>query len=299
MNAKSRTFVSVFEYVKIVFCALVLALTYVLFVVPNNFAPAGLNGIATMIQYKCGFSIGYFSLIINVPLCVLAYFVIEKSFAVKSLVFCLIYSGVYLLFQNVNFGEFKYDAQGVDTIFPCLIAGICAGLVYEICFSVNSSTGGTDIVARWINKKKPRLNFFWITFVINALVAFSSLFVYGTNANGDFALDYRPVCLCILYCFTSSFMSNKILQGSKMAYKFTIVSKHTDEIEKDIIAKLKHSATRIKGEGIYSNQENEVLLCIINKHQIVDFKNILKKYDDTFSFVEKVNETVGNFKRIQ
>ena len=65
--------------------AILLAFNYQLFVVENNFAPAGLNGIATMIQYKTGFSIGYMSLIINVPLCILAYFFVQKRFAKYSL----------------------------------------------------------------------------------------------------------------------------------------------------------------------------------------------------------------------
>ena len=56
--------------------AILLAFVYYIFIINNQFAPAGLNGIATMIQYKTGFSIGYMSLIINVPLCTLAYFLI-------------------------------------------------------------------------------------------------------------------------------------------------------------------------------------------------------------------------------
>ncbi|MBO4433250.1 MAG: YitT family protein, partial [Clostridia bacterium] len=62
----------VLSYLMIVLSALILALNYHIFIVPNNFAPAGLNGIATMVQYKVGFSIGYMSLLINIPLCFLA-----------------------------------------------------------------------------------------------------------------------------------------------------------------------------------------------------------------------------------
>ena len=65
--------------------AVLLAFNYQLFIVKNDFAPAGLNGIATMIQYKTGFSIGYMSLIINIPLCILAYFFIDKNFSKHSL----------------------------------------------------------------------------------------------------------------------------------------------------------------------------------------------------------------------
>ncbi len=289
----------VLEYVSIVLVAVLLAFNYVLFIVPNNFAPAGLNGIATMLQYKLGFSIGYFSLIINVPLCVFAYFLIDKDFAVKCLVFCLTYSGVYLVLQQIDFTNLSYNAHGIDTVFPCLIAGILSGLVYGVCFRANSSTGGTDIVAKYINKKYPAFSLFWIIFAINAVVAVSSLFVYGSKADGSFILDYKPVCLCVLYCFTSTFMGNKILEGYKTAYKFIIITPHAEDIEKDILTKLRHSATRLEGTGAYSHENKEVLLCVVNKHQITDLKNILKNYPQTFSFVETVNETVGNFKKIK
>ena len=53
------------EYVSIVLVAVLLAFVYYIFIVTNNFAPAGLNGIATMIQYKTGFSISYMSLLMR------------------------------------------------------------------------------------------------------------------------------------------------------------------------------------------------------------------------------------------
>ncbi len=295
---KKKVWASVLQYLVICAVAIIFALMYQLFIVPNGFAPAGLNGIATMIQHKCGFSIGYFSLIINVPLCIYAYFCVNKEFALKSLIFCLAYSFSYLLFQKLDLSALKYDAEGVDTIFPCLIAGLIGGGVYGICVRLNASTGGTDIVSKAISQRKPLLNFFWVTFIMNAAVAIVSLFVYGTDG-GSFKLDYRPACLCVLYCFMSTFLGGRILQGYKTAYKFVIVTPHLEDLEADIIKTLRHSATRINGKGIYSEDDKEVLLCVVNKHQIADFKNILKKYPGTFAVIQTVNETVGNFKHVK
>ena len=74
-------------YLEITFSAILLAFVYYVFIITNNFAPAGLNGIATMIQYKTGLSISYMSLLINIPLSVAAYFLVQKAFAVKTLLF--------------------------------------------------------------------------------------------------------------------------------------------------------------------------------------------------------------------
>lgn len=287
-------------YLFVILAAILLAFTYQLFIIKNNFAPAGINGIATMIQYKTGFSIGYMSLIINVPLCILAYFFVNRDFAKKSLLFCLVYSFVYLGLQQIGFTDFQYDAGGHDTIYPVIISGTLGGLVYGMCARHNASTGGTDIVSKYISIKKPYLNFFWVTLTLNAIVAVISFFVYAKpDTSGGMSYDYKPVCLCIIYCFISTFLGNVIIQGSKHAYKFTVITTHAQEISDDVLYTLHHGATKLKAVGAYQNQEKDVLICVVNKHQVVDFQDILKKYDNTFSFVENVGNTFGNFAKVK
>ncbi|MBE6626701.1 MAG: YitT family protein [Ruminococcaceae bacterium] len=284
----------VLSYVWIVAVAILLALNYHIFIVQNHFAPAGLNGIATMVQYKTGFSISYMSLLINIPLSIFAYFFIKKSFATKTLLFTLVYSFAFLLLQNSGLEFIQYNADGHDTIYPVIISGVISGVVYGICFKNSASTGGTDVVARYINKVKPDTNFFIVTFSLNTVVAISSLFVYSESS-----VDYKPVALCITYCFISTYVGNYIIKGTKTAYKFTVVTTHPDEISKEISALLKHSSTKVTATGTYTNTEKWVLICVVNKHQLTDFQSIIAKYDDTFSFYELINETYGNFVHVK
>lgn len=285
---------SVISYMGVIAAAILLAFNYHIFIVQNNFAPAGLNGIATMIQYKTGFSISYMSLLINIPLSIFAYFLVQKSFAIKTLVFSVVYSFSFLFLQNSHLDFIQYNAKGHDTIYPVIISGVISGIVYGICFKNNASTGGTDVLSRYITKIKPSSNFFIVTFALNALVAVISLFVYSQNS-----IDYKPVALCITYCFISNFMGNYILKGTKTAYKFTIITTHADEIIKEIAAVLRHSATKIDATGAYSNTQKQVLICVVNKHQLTDFEKLIAKYPDTFSFYEVASETFGNFKNIK
>ncbi|MCI5974646.1 MAG: YitT family protein [Clostridiales bacterium] len=292
------------DYVVVAAMAVLMALNYDLFIVKNRFAPSGLNGVATMIEYITGgsFSIAYMSLLINIPLCIFAYFFTEKEFALKTFVFCVIYSAVYFVLQKTAvLARFRYDAGGADTIYPVLISGMIGGVVYGGAFRRNGSTGGTDIVSKYLSKKNPHLNFFWVLFAINATVAAASYFVYTSTdpVTGATVHNYKPVCMCILYSFISSFMANRSLQGGKSAYKFLIITKHAEEIDREIVEKLKHSATKLIGTGVYSNTERDVVICVVSKHQIVDFENIIRKYPDTFAFVETVNETIGNFKQVK
>ena len=84
------------RYLAIAGLAVVMGLSYELFVFPNAFAPAGINGFATIIQYLFHVSIGYLSLIINLPLILLAWRKLDADFARKSLLFVLVFSGVTL-----------------------------------------------------------------------------------------------------------------------------------------------------------------------------------------------------------
>lgn len=292
MSSKQKQ--AVFDYSVIVILAVLHAFEYILFIIGNKFAPAGVSGIATMIQYKLGISIGYVFLIANIPLCLFAYFKADKSYAIKTMVFCTVYSVSYLILQRFDFSFIQYIAD-TDTIFPCLIAGMMSGLIYGISFKLNSSTGGTDIIAKFLSTKKPTLNFFWVTFLLNAVIAFASIFVYADGGS----LNYKPAALCIFYCFVSSYVGNLILKGSKQAYKFIVITNHAAEINAEIIEKLQHSATILDGKGGYSRSEREVIICVINKHQVVDFENILKKYDDTFAIIETVNTTYGKFRYVK
>ncbi len=292
----------ILDCVLIAALAFLFALNYELFVAPNQFAPSGINGIAAMIEYVTdgAFSVGYFSLLVNIPLCVLAFFLIDHAFAVKTFVFSLVYSGALLLLQMIDLTSFQYNAENVDTIFPALIAGAISGFVYGIVFRRNASTAGMDIVAKYVSQKEPLLNFFWINFAINAAIAAVSYFVYTVPGESGAVLhDYKPVCLCMLYCLMSSWVGNAIIKGSKSAYKFLIITSHPGEIEREIVEKLHHTATRIEATGAYSNTERAVLVCVVNKRQIVEFKDILKKYEGTFTFIETVNETIGNFLHVK
>lgn len=295
-----RTCKTAIRYLYIILLGMLMATGYILFVIPNNYAPAGINGIAVMVQYKLNFSVGFMSLIINVPLCVFAFFTVNRKFAVNTFIFCVVYSLFYLLLQNIPpVRSFSYDAGGVDTVYPVIIAGLISGLCYGSLFRLNASTGGTDVVAKYVGKKRPYLNFFWITFSLNAVVAILSLFVYSKSGENGMVYDFKPVCLCVLYCFISSYVGNKILKGSRAAVEFIIVTPNPDDIEREILTTLRHSATEMRGKGIYGKGDKAVLMCVVNRHQMVEFENIIKKYPETFAFVATVNDTIGNFKKIK
>lgn len=278
-----------FSYLFFILLALISAVSYKLFIFPNEFAPAGFNGLATIVQHLLGINVGYLSLLINIPLIIAVFFLVDKHFALNTLLYVLVFAGALIALEYVDMDFLIYKTDtGTSTILGPLVAGICNGAILGIAFLANCSSGGTDLIAAIIHKVKPSYDFIWVTFILNAFVAVVSFFVYGFN--------FEPVILCILYCYVQSIVSDRMLKGNKEAARFEVVTDRPDEIAREVIEKLGHSATLINAEGCYTHNHKNMLICVVNKDQIVPFKQILANYPGTFACVSGVSYTIGHFK---
>lgn len=279
------------SYLVVVGLALACALNYQLFVFPNRFAPAGLNGLCTMIQYLFHISVGYMSLLINIPLAIWAMVKVSRTMAVRSMVYVVAFSLALILLQRVDLSRFAYEtANGTSKILGPLVAGVINGASYSVLARCGANSGGMDFVAAVVHKKHPEMGFFWIIFLINAIVAGCSYFVYGYQV--------EPVILCILYSFMSSTVSDRVVRGRRSAVRCEIITDCPEEISEAIITRMHHTATLVPARGMYSNKETHVLLCIVNRNQIPELAELLEEYPHTFAVLSSVSDVIGNFKRL-
>ena len=285
-----KTAKKVLTYGVIMGIAAICALNYELFVFPNRFAPSGLNGICTMIQYITGINIGYLSMLINVPLALMVFFMVSKPLAIRSMVYVCTFSAVSVLLDYVDMSAFVYYTEtGTSTILGPLVAGIIFGSCYAMLLRASAYSGGTDFVAALIHKYHPEKSVFGLIFGLNTLVALASYFVY------DFQIE--PVILCILYAFMSSTVSERLTKNGRSAVRFEIITDYPEEISCEIINKLHHSATLIPGRGMYMNKEVSMLFCVVNNSQVTKLSQICRKYPNTFAIIDPVSEVMGNFKK--
>lgn len=286
-----KAFRKVLTYLMIVGIALLCALNYQLFVFPNKFAPAGLNGICTMIQYVFGISVGYLSLLINIPLAILVLRKVGKSMAFRGMLYVVSFSLFLILLEKLDLSRFAYEtANGTSKILGPLVAGIINGVCYSLLVRYSSCSGGTDFVAAVIHKSRPDLNFFFVSFSINTLVAIASYFVY------DYQME--PVILCVLYSFMSSTVSDRVFKSGRTAVRFEIITDYPQEIADAIIHQLHHSATLLPGKGMYLGREKSILICVVNNNQLSALSAIIREYPNTFAVMSQVSEVMGNFKRL-
>ncbi len=225
-------------YFLMVAIACAAAVCYQIFIFENSFAPAGINGIATMIQYKLNFSVAYMSLLINIPLCVLAFVFLNKSFAARTTVFAITFSAALLLLQfriiDLSFLSYKTD-NGTSTILAPLASGVINGIIYGAAIRLNGCTGGTDIFAALIHKRRPELNLIWIIFAMNTAVALTSYFeiiselkhtVTVVPAKGMYSGRETEMLICVVQKHQATAME-KIIAAHPGAFAYSTVINET------------------------------------------------------------------------
>lgn len=275
-------------YLVIAAVAFAAALNYEIFVFPNQFAPAGLNGICTMIQYVTGISVGYLSLLINIPLALMVFFYVSKPIAIRSMLYVVTFSVSLLILDKVDLSPIAYSTPS-STILGPLVAGIIMGFIYNILVNASAYTGGTDFVSAMIHKNHPEKSVYGLTFTLNVVVAISSFFVYNYKM--------EPVILCIIYNFATTTLGQHFMKNGRSAIRFEIVTDYPTEICNDIISRMHHSATMFKASGAYTGKDTWIVMCVVNTTQASKLTNIIKAYPNTFAMMSPVNGVMGNFKK--
>ena len=277
------------SYIIVLLVALVMALNYQLFVFPNRFAPAGVNGILTMIQDSLGIKLSFASIVLNIPLALVCFLLDNRTRALRSIVYTVAFSAFLALLDNVGLEKFAYTSD-VSTFVGPAVAGLISGACGYVMHTLNGHLGGTEFVAILIRRKKPRFNFFSVIFALNVAVAVISYFVY------DYKIE--PVLMCILYCYFSSAVRDNMDRKYQSAIRCEIITENPDELCEAVIHKLHHSATIFPAKGAFTGKDKSVIVCIVNPTQVTELTRLVTQIPGSFVALSQVSNVIGNFKRL-
>ena len=257
------------------------------FVFSANFAPAGIDGVATMLQKVSGVSAGVYSLIFNIPLLIFSWFVLKRRYVIYTIIFSIVSSLLLVLFENIGFPQYSSPTLSerlVSSVFSGLILGFRTGVMLKI----GASTGGVDIVAGLVQRKRTYGNIEKVITFICYLIIVVSFFVYENNLNS--------VLLAIIQMFVFEKAAGVLLKDTRNAVELKIITKHPEELKNDIIYTLKHGATIVSSKGMFTNEDSSIIMSVINIRQIPEFLQIIKKYPNTFVYYSEVSGVRGNFR---
>lgn len=255
------------------------------FVFSASFAPSGIDGVATMLQKLTGVNAGIYSLLFNLPLLGIAFFVLKRRYVIYTVIFTVISSLLLLLFEQVGFPSY---AGGADGLIAAAFSGVILGARTGIMLKIGASTGGVDIAAGIIQIKRPYLNVERIITLICYGIILVSFFVYDNNVTS--------VLLSFIQMFIFDRFAGAMLRDSRNAVEVTIITKSPEDIKNEIIYKLKHGATIVSSRGMYTDNESSLIVSVINLRQIPAFLEIIKNYPDTFTYYGELMGVNGNFR---
>ncbi|MBQ7948702.1 MAG: YitT family protein [Clostridia bacterium] len=262
-------------------------------ITPNNFTIGGVSGIAILVNVaskgKIPQSLVLFS--INLPLVILAFFFVKKRFAVLSAMNIGLQS-LWLLLLEQLLDDFKVEfGTGGEKIFAAIGAGLCIGTAIALAFKVGGSTGGADIVAVIIQRKVGANSIAWMLFGINVTVISASIFVF----KGDtLAVTLLPIMMSAFEAYIESKTNESVTNGFQSAREFRIITDKPDEMAKALMKELSRGVTAIPATGMYTRITHTMLLCVVNRRQVVTLKRIMKQVDpDSFAVMSNVSQVLG------
>ena len=267
------------EFALITIGILLVAISVVYFFEPNNIAAGGITGLAIVINHYIPFiSIGPLVLMMDAVLFVIALIVLGAKFGAKTIYSSVLLSVSMWLMQTFIPINITNDLM-LATIFGTLISA--GGM--PIVFNANASTGGTDIIAKILNK------FFHIEIgksllMVDFLVTLLGAITFGINM-GLYGL---------LSVIINGVVIDNIIAGFKTKSEITIISDKNKDISKFILNDLERGCTFIKGVGGFTGKDTALLYTVLDRSEFIKLKNKIREIDkNAFITVGEVHEVMG------
>lgn len=272
---------SIREFILINAGLLLVAIGIYYFLVPNNLAAGGVSGLSMVINHFVPqMPIGLLMLIMNVVLFIAGIIFIGSGFGIRTIYSSFALSGMIWVFESFfSIGAPLTGDMFLELIFGILLSGAGMGIV----FLNNASTGGTDIIAKILNK------YFSINIGKGVLMADFSITLAAALAFG-----IKTGLYALLGVIINGFVIDNVIEGIETNKQVTIITTELNAINDFIINKLGRGATIYTAKGAYTNEPKEIIIVVLDRKEFIKLRNFIREVDDkAFITVNKVHETLG------
>ena len=262
------------DYITIFIGTFMYALAVSMFIMPHHFVLGGLTGIAVLLNYGIGLPVSLTVLIMNTLLLAISYKVLGTEFLVKTVVGVASLTAFLALFENIDFIPILTDEALMAGLIGSIVAGAGVGLV----LSVNSSTGGTDIIVLIINKYR--------NVTPGRTMLFVDLFIISSSFIIFRSIETIVFGIVIIAVMTTSV--DWVLNGVRQSVQFFIVSREYEEIATQVNLQLDRGCTVLDGTGWYTKKEQKVLILMAKRSESTSIFRLVKSIDPN-AFVSQTN----------
>lgn len=260
---------------------IILACGLYYFLIPSNLAVGGATGLALVISTLIP-SLNYsvILVIINLILFITAFIVLGKEFSGYTLYASLMLSGIFAILEMITpMAEPFTDDLFINLIFGILIAGVGIGII----FNQNASTGGTDILAKIINKFS-HIDMGKSLMIPDFLITLAAGFVFGPRL-GMYSL---------LGVIINSIVIDKIIAGFNVKINMIIISEEFDAINDYINKDLDRGTTIYHATGGYSKKDKRIINTVVERSEYIKIRDFIRAIDKrAFVTISHITEVEG------
>ncbi|MGB9613938.1 MAG: YitT family protein [Fervidobacterium sp.] len=273
------------EYFVSTIGVLITAIGVVVFLIPNNIAAGGASGLAIVLNKFIQLSVGIWMYIINILLFLVAFLLIGFDFSFKTIYCTFMFNFFIDLFDRL-LPFYKYHG---DMIIAVFFGDILTAIGMALTFSQNASTGGTDILAKILNK------FFGFPMGLGILVLDFSI---GISAG--FAYDLNTAMYSLLAIVVNGTTIDFVLKGLELSISVWIISDKYTEIKDFVLYKLNRGISIVDITGGYTDKQRKMLFVVLKRRELHELASKIREIDkNAFFVVSEAPMVFGNgFKEI-
>lgn len=273
------------EFSIITFATIIVAAAVFFFLIPSHVSVGSISGLAIVLGNFVPLNISSITFILNIFLLIAGFLFIGREFGAKT-VYTSFLLPIVLAILEFIFPENQSITNDAFLDVLCYIFVVSIGLA--MLFNRNASSGGLDIVAKFLNKYL-HMELGKAMSLAGMCVALSSALVY----------DKKIVVLSILGTYLNGIVLDHFIFGSNVKKRVCIISKYEKEIREFILHHLHSGATIYEAFGAYDGKPRTEIITIVDKNEYVTLMNYIMKTDpNAFVTVYTVNEIIYRPKRL-
>ena len=269
------------KYLVITLGAVIYAVGFQFFLYPNNITSGGVVGTSMIINQLTGMPVGVMTILLNIPLFIIAW----RHFGLDFLIGSLVGMGLSSVLVDVFAG---FDLSFTDDpMLAAVIGGAVKGMGLGMIYYVGGTTGGIDIVVKILRKKLASVNFGTIMLSLDTIIIAIYAMVLGR---------YESAMYSLIAMYVTTKVVDLVLYGIDNACLCYIISDSTEEITREIVSgPLHRGVTLLEGRGAYSGAHRDVMMCVIKRQQIGQLKRLVRNVDEkAFFIVTNAKNVFGN-----
>ena len=277
---KKKSLKYITKYLMIALGAAIYAVGFQFFMFPNAIVSGGVVGIAMIINVFTSLPVGFLTVVMNVPLFIVAWKHFGLDFLLSSL------AGVAFSSVFVDTLALSSIVATNDPMLASIIGGVIKGAGLGMIYYVGATTGGVDIVAKFLRQRHSHINFGTIILIMDVVIIVAYALVLKR---------YESAMYSLIAMFVVSKVIDLVLYGIDNSSVCYVISEHSDEIVQEIISGRVHrGVTILNGAGAYSGRPEKILMCVIKRHQISEFRRLVRSIDPhSFCIVTDAKDVFG------